>query len=259
MDIETPSQEIVVVGTFPPAPLVLVDNAFVQRLGQTEDIAKELIVRDETTQARAAALLNELTKAGTQVDNARAKLNEPFLDFQRKINATARVVQARIDNLKAILGGKLNAFRAEEERRAAEIELARQAEMRRLEAQQFREEQARRRAAEAEAARIRAAQPKIVEMEFDAPSALTATEERINAVLAAPVPVATLKPAGVRWSVSLRFEVMDVGKLPPEYVIWTPNMQKIRGLCAGWREGAAMPMVAGIRFYEDRQVVGTGR
>lgn len=258
MEIEAPSQEIVVVGNLPPAPLVLVDSNFVAHLGETEGIAKELIVRDET-QARAAALLNELTKAATQVDNARTKLNEPFLDFQRKINATARTVTARIDNLKAILSGKLTAFRQEEERKARELEQARQKEVRRLEFIRQREESEKRRAAEAEAARIRAAQPKVVEMEFDAPVAPpTQTELQIAAVQAAPV-ITAGRPSGVRWSVLLRAEVVDIGKLPAEYVIWTANMPKIRGLCAGWREGNPVPVVPGVKFVEDRQVVGTGR
>lgn len=260
MQIDPPEPtSIIVSGDMPATPMVLVDTPFVRELMDAEQLVAGLQITNSTHQALSGKLLNDLTKAGTKLEQARKAIKEPFLEYGRKIDATAATVQRQIDAVKQQLSGKMRVFQIEQDRLAREAEEKRQAELRRLEQQRQAEERERQRLADEEAARIRAAAPKVQELDLDLPApAPTAVEQQIAAVHAAPALVAP-KPAGARWNVSLKFEVQDVTKLPTEFVIPTANLPKIRGLTAGWREGQPIPVLPGVRFYEDRQFQGTGR
>ena len=96
-ELELPANREVVVSAreLPAGTLVLVDDSFVAHLNETEEITRTLIVRDDVTQTRAANLLNELTKAATQVEKTRKQLKQPFLDFGRKIDGAADTVVGR--------------------------------------------------------------------------------------------------------------------------------------------------------------------
>ena len=261
-ELELPANREVVVSAreLPAGTLVLVDDSFVAHLNETEEITRTLIVRDDVTQTRAANLLNELTKAATQVEKTRKQLKQPFLDFGRKIDGAADTVVGRISTLKGLLSGKLTKFQMEEEAKARELERERQAEIRRLEEKARRDLEAERKRLADEAEKIRASMPKVQEMDFEMPAAAapTAVEARIAQMQATPAVVAA-KPAGARWIVGLKFTVEDANKLPADYQIVTANLPKLRGLTAGWKEGQPIPSVPGCKFYEDRQFVGTGR
>jgi hypothetical protein len=258
--IELPDDaKIVVVGEVPSTPQVLVDDSFVRDLLSAKDLVAELTISTDTHQQLSAKLLNDLTKAGSKLEQARQQLKAPFIEYGRKIDAAAATVAQQIAQVKSDLGGKMRAYQHQQEELAREAERKRVAELKRLEDQRRAEEAERQRLADEEAARIRAAAPKIKAVEFDLPSEEpTPTEQKIAQVQAAPAIVAP-KPQGVRYDVTLKFEVHDVRDLPAEYVLPTPNMPKIRGLTAGWKEGQPLPVVPGVRFYEDRQFRGTGR
>jgi hypothetical protein len=251
--------EIVVVGDVPSSPQVLVNNAFVRELTSAEELVDGLEILSENNLQLSANLFNNLTKAASKLEDARTTLKAPFIDYGRKIDAAAAAVAQRIAAVKSALNVKMRDFREKQAAIAREAEQKRQEELRRLEQQRLAEERERQRLADEEAARIRAAQPKIAAVELDLPpDEPTPVEQKIAEVQAAPAIVAP-KPQGVRYDITLKFEVEDVSKLPDAYVTKSANLSKIRGLTAGYREGQPLPVVPGVRFFEDRQFRGTGR
>lgn len=262
MDLpETGPQDITVVGVLPPTPVALVESSFVQRLEEASASATALMIADANSQQIAAALLNDLTKAASGLENARKTVKEPFLNYCRKIDDAAKTVDFRITEIKRTVSAKMRLYQDRLDAEAREAERKRAAELARLEEQRRREEADRLKAEADEAARVAALKKPAIE-QLDLPDAPppppTAIEQKIAAVQAAPAVVAP-KPVGVRWTVTLKFEVRDVLQLPVEYQIPTANMVKIRGLTAGWREGQPKPVLAGVLFYEEKQFQGTGR
>ena len=81
------------------------------------------------------------------------------------------------------------------------------------------------------------------------------TEQRI-----AEISVPAAAPSGIAYRVTLMPFVEDLSKVPDKFLIKTPNMQGIRAKhCQTWKEGMAVPVVAGVRFEIQRTAVSTGK
>jgi hypothetical protein len=99
----------------------------------------------------------------------------------------------------------------------------------------------------------------VMDLEDDEPLAPTATEQRLAELEKAPAVVAS-KPAGVNFRVMLVATVTDIEKLAPEFVVKTANMGAIRArYCVGFKDGDALPEVAGVKFEVSRAPVSNGR
>ena len=80
-----------------------------------------------------------------------------------------------------------------------------------------------------------------------------------EAALQAPAPV-FVRPAGVTFRTTLKFEVTNLDALPKIYVTRTVNEVAIRSTCCtGWKEGMALPIVPGIRFYAQKDPITARR
>ena len=78
--------------------------------------------------------------------------------------------------------------------------------------------------------------------------------------LASTRAVVAPKPQGIHYRTTLKFDVIDVTRLPANLVIVTPNDAEIRRVfTTGWKEGDAIPTVPGIVFTVDKQPVVSGR
>jgi vacuolar-type H+-ATPase subunit I/STV1 len=262
---EEPVSSAIVVQSLAVQPLVLVDEGFIAHLESVEKQSAQLAVKDDATLQSAATILNEITKAVTQVNKQRLALKAPFKAKMDEIDTVAAQVTDRISKIRSVLDPRMLAYRAEQDRIAQEAEEKRLAEIARLQRIEREQAEAKRKADEAAAELIRKAAeankaPPPEEMSFESPpEEQTPVQKQIEQVKAAVVAPPASKPVGVRWIVTCKFEVFDELQLPPEYQIVSANEVKIRGLTMGWKEGQKMPYLPGVRFYEDRKVAGTGR
>ncbi len=245
----------------------LADQGFVAKLVEFEAKVAALTATPLTLEDSQ----NEITKAGKDLEAQREVLTRPALDWQRLINNTAKPVAARLDAAKRKLGESLTAFALRQQEIAAEAQRKRLAELYELEEKARKEREARadeeRIAAEKEAARQatltaaqKASEPE--ELDWDVPAApppQTATERQIEKVMLAPV-VVPQRPSGVRLIKKLVIVSTDIAKLPEMFVLRSVKEEAIRKTyCVGWKEGDAMPEVAGVVFRVEAQTASTGR
>lgn len=267
------AQTLTVPPILPADPIVVCNAAFLHTLATVEREVANIAVNDGPAAQAASTLLQRLTKAGSELEKARAELKAPFIAKGREIDEAAKAPAIRIETAKSLLKQKVTAWQLEEQRKAREAEAARQRELARLEA--LRVEEARvaaekaaalaRQAAE-NAARLREAAAPVIDVDFDdgpaepqEPPPKTATELAIEAVKFAPA-VAVVKPSGLAFKCSLRIASVDVNKLPDVFVIKTANQMAIRSTyVTGWRDGDPIPEVPGVTFEIDRMPVSTGR
>ncbi len=252
----TTPQPLHVAVVIPPTPYTLATPGFMSTLAAVEaEIAGITITDTESAQA-AANIQSRLTSAGTTLERQRKALKQPFADAGKAIDDAARGPQDRIEAAKTAVKAKLAAFDAAERKKAADAEAKRQDELRKLREQQEREAAEARKKAD-EAARI-AAESAVPSMDLgdDEP---TETEQKLAALEAAPAVVAP-KPAGVSMRVLLVATVVDIEKLPAQFVTKTANMTAIRAKhCAGWKDGDPLPVCEGVKFEVSRTPVSTGR
>lgn len=266
-------QTITLPAITPATPLILCSSGFLHTLATVERDVANIAVGDAQAAQLASTLLQRLTKAGTELEKARAELKAPFIAKGREIDDAAKAPALRIEAAKTVIKGKVTQWQLEEQRKARVAEEARQAELRRLEALRLAEERAAaekaaalaRQAAE-NAARLREAAAPTIDVDFDdgpaephEPPPKTETELAIEAVRFAPAAVA-VKPSGLAFKCSLRIASVDVHKLPDVFVVKTANQMAIRStFCTGWREGQPLPECAGVVFEIDRTPVSTGK
>jgi len=114
-------------------------------------------VSDAASQKQAADALRTVTALLKAVEDSRKQIKEPVLAAGRNIDETARTFASPLEVEKARLGELLAGFERVERRKVEEAERARQAEIRRIEAERLkaeREAQEAARKAQEEAARI---------------------------------------------------------------------------------------------------------
>ncbi len=258
----------------PQSPLILADGKFLATLTEVETQIASLAITDAPSAQLAASLQVRLTSAGKVLEDTRKQLKEPFIQAGRQIDAAAAAPANRIEAAKGKIKQALSAYSAEQARIAREAEEARQRELRRLEAIAREEERlakekadklARELAIKAEEAR-KAAEVCEESVPEEVPEPLpveppqkTETQRAIEAVRYAPV-VAAAKPVGVTMRVTLVPEITDIRLVPEVFVERTAKIAAIRATyCTSYKEGDPVPVVPGISFKIDRQMVSTGR
>jgi len=268
--------------------VALVDAGWAHALSVLENRVRDLVVIDVSTAQTASDLQRRATTAATQLEDARKKVKQPFLDACRAIDEAATPPRLRIEAAKKRLQNGLTQFADSERARVAAEESARQAEIRRLEevariererlaqiaakaAQDARVEAARVEAdrlrvlAENEAARAAGkAAPLDLGIEEEPepapeapPPAPSEAEIRLQEAIHAPVPVA-VAPIGVAMRVTLDIAKVDVDQLPAPYVQRVPLTGLLRSTyCTGWKDGDAIPVCPGVTFEVKRTPVST--
>src|SRR6478736_9012132 len=258
----------------PQSPLILADSKFLATLAEVEQQIASLAITDAPSAQLAASLQVRLTAAGSLLEKTRKELKEPFIQANRQIDAAANGPANRIEAAKTRIKANLSDYAAMQARIAREAEEARQKELRRLEAIAREEERlakekaaalAKELAIKAEEAR-KAAEVCEESVPEEAPEPLpveppqkTETQKAIEAVRYAPV-VAAPKPLGVTMRVTLVPEITDIRLVPDVFVERTAKIAAIRATyCTSYKEGDPVPVVPGIAFKIDRQMVSTGR
>ena len=253
--------------SLPVGAIVLANSDFLTQLADIEVQAGMLEVTDAAAEQEAFDMLNEVTKAGTSIEEKRAELTAPFLQMQRNIKAAADTAQVRIAAIKKTINGKAVAYREAEEEKARKLEADRQAEIQRQEKERQRildeQEKARKDALakaeeerKANAARVAASQPE--EMSFEEPPpALPPPPAPIVQTPAIRPPPARVGGSFVTY---LFFEVDNPKALPTNLQTISANFGAIRALyVTGWRVGMPLPQCAGVRFWTEKKAKGSGR
>ncbi len=252
-----------------PSPLRLAQPAFLSSLKECEKQIAALKITDATSAQLAATLNARLTTAGKMLEDTRARLKAPVLEQGRKIDEAAKAPAARIAKAKQTLQQALTTYDQEQQWKARQIEEARQAELRRLEAIRLNEERERQRKADELARAAAEAEKKskapVVELDDDddapppEPPPKTEIEKQIEAVKHAPAAVVE-RPSGVTWRVALKHTVVNVKALPTPFVILTANDAAIRAAFTnGWKDGEPLPECEGVKFEIVRTPIATGR
>lgn len=232
-------------------------------------------VIDAATQQVASDMLRRLTTAGTQLEEARKTIKEPYLAAGRAIDEAAIGPRTRIEAAKKRLQAGITAFAQAEADRVAAEERARQAEIRRLEAEAQKErdrlkaiaDKAAAEAAEAlrladaakvpDALGIEEEEPPAPPAEPPPPAAKTDAEVRLEQAVHAPAPVAA-KAVGWAMRVTLEIAHVDAEKLPAPFVQRVPLTGLIKSTyCTGWSDGQSIPECPGVVFEIKRTPVST--
>ena len=273
--MSNPITELTIVPEGLPPSLILASTAFLTTLAQVETQARELKITDPASAQLAASLQIRLTDAGSALEKQRKALKAPFIAINARIDEAAKAPAIRIETAKSGLKLALVRYDDEQRRLAEQARQAREAEERRLQAIRQKEieaEEERRleleRAAQAAAA-VAPAVSEEVNFDEDEPLDLdeapvpvpqkTETQIALEKIQHAPV-VAAPKPAGISFRVTLTPVVLDVNKLPDMFCTKTPNLRAIIAtFCAGYKEGATLPVLDGVRFDVTRTPVSTGK
>lgn len=252
-------------GEMPATPLILLPAKVLSEVERLAEVGKTFKITDAAQANVAAQYLREATGLSKDIEKAREEVKRPFLEFGRRIDAATKGEIAKLDASIKTLKATMTAWQAEQDRLA------------RIEAERLRKEQERlaREAAEAEKARLaaeaaqRAAAAAQADDEDDlsglaadmeaeqaAQKAKQAAAQAVEAARQLAKPAAPAAPAGVHYRTTLKHTVVDVSKLPAALTIVTANETEIRRLyCQGWKEGDAIPTVAGVSFTIDKQPI----
>lgn len=260
-----------VVTETPGSKVVLAPSALVEKINVLGQEAGAIVIDSGNAAEIAAKLLTEVATIAKQLETTRQQVKAPFLAICNAIDAAAKKPAGTLTLAGNAVRVKLSKWQEECDRRAREEEAKRQQELQRLERERLAIEKAQR---EAEAARqAAAAKPATVAndefADFDAIAAedsatrahaekekLAAASARLQETAAVVAP----KPAGVSFTKVLKCEVVDVRRLPEHLVIVTANEAAIRvAYCIGWKEGAAVPVVPGLRFSVETATRVAGR
>lgn len=264
--------------TLPPpvTPVVVLNDLTLTKLENLEKCLADPVTTqkqaDDASHNRrvATALVSEL-------DEGRKKMKEPYLEAGRTIDSTFKPYIERAEKAKETLRVKLSEFEVAKRRKQEEEERIARAEADRIrreaeeaaaaaaEAQRIVDEQ-RRRDEEAKAVASFNPSPAPAPVDDFDPDAADAEEERerqeaeaarlsreaqakAQAAMVAPVVVMPSKTAGVSVSVRLEPEVVDIHKVPNEFVTKTLKLADLKKAhCSGWKKGDPIPVVSGITF-----------
>lgn len=192
--------------------------------------ANRLVILTPEDLDAASDLFNAAKDERDAHERSRVAEKEPHLEAGRQVDAKWKPILATLDSAASIITGKIRAFRAEMERRAAE-------EQKRLREEQ--EKERLRLAKQAEKAEARGL--------HQTADALIREAETIQPAIVAPsVPrhVPGLQTAE-RWD----FVIEDEAKLPRNYLV--PDMQAIRKTVQAMKGRAEIP---GVRVFRDDQI-----
>lgn len=246
-----------IVANLPATPLLVVPGETVALVAKLTKAGNSVAIIDAATADAAGKLLVELTAIDKLIEARRVEVKAPFLDLGRKIDDAVKPHAQSINVATSKLRTALANWQRQEEKRVADEERARQAELARLE-QERKDAEQKAAAAQTQAA----AGDDLAEFDIVAADIQQARVEEAQANLASARQIVTAaKPAGVTYRTTLKAELSDMNKLPPKYVLFSPNMELVRANhCVGWKEGDPIPVVGGIKFtVEKTTVVSTRR
>jgi hypothetical protein len=266
--------DLEVVQNMPPMPLLVVGGDTLARIDTLAASAKTLTIATAADADRCASIMRQAADLASAIELTRVALKAPVLELGRKIDAAAAGPLEKLRAVRAAVDGQLRQWAAAEQRRLAEETRRRQEEADRIAAERVRVEKERVRLAEEEAARQRLAaespeapeapeEPELFEDFSDIAVSSNANQAaelaHQEAALQAPAPV-FVRPAGVTFRTTLKFEVTNLDALPKIYVTRTVNEVAIRSTCCtGWKEGMALPIVPGLRFYAQKDPITARR
>lgn len=228
-------------------------------------LAQSMSVTTAEQYSAGAAELQGIKAKFREIDEARKQLVKPINEAHKRVQEFFSGPLDFLSKAEAIIKGKLVVYqneqdrlRREEQRRAEE---AARKERERLESQAREAERkarekadADRRAAEAAAAAGRAEEAarlaaRAAATETKAAEKAEALEQRAASVVAPVVHRETPKVAGLKTREVFKFEIVDAGLLPREYLV--PDEQRIRKVVNALKMDAKIP---GVRVYPDKQL-----
>jgi hypothetical protein len=233
-----PTVNLEVVADLPTAPLVVVEATLGEEAAKLRALAEDVTVSDSVGANQAAEIIKTSTALLGAIEKARTAVKAPFLDICRKIDDAPKVIVTALSQAKASVQAKLTTYVHEMER---------QARLKREEEERERRAEEERKRKEAEKA---AAEGDLIDIDVG-------TAPRAPLVIArAPAP-----PAGITMRRTLEYEVVEIGKVPEQFL----KSREVHGAriwdayCRSWTDGAALPVVPGLRFSVKSTPVSTGR
>jgi hypothetical protein len=259
-------------------PCVLLEQTFMARLTEIENLAAKIRITDDASAKEVAEVQQWLTTTGNALEKARESHIRPFLDAQKAINTAAKGPASRILLAKIVVNTQLIAWDTLQKKLAAEKEAKRLADLAAEEATRKAEIARLQKIADAEKAAAEkraqelldaqkaaeAAKPPEPACDIDlddepveeiAPPApvKTETEKALENLKHAPAvisePITAPKIQGMTFRESLKLVSCDVQQLPEAFVILEPDMVKIRAIyCTPWQKGQPIPQLPGATF-----------
>ena len=201
-------------------------------------------VDDADSQSQAVNMAREIQAHLMEVEEARKTLTAPLLEAQRKLMELSRAHCEPLQIEKLRISGLVSLFQVSEQKRIAELERIKQAEVERLEAER------RQAKLDAEKAAQVAAVSDDIATEIQAHNAQQAFEDADKASYTAMLtPIAPkVKAAGSSTRTKLCFEVLDadtVYKARPDLCALEVKKSAVLSTCT------IKSVVPGLRFYEE--------
>lgn len=193
-------------------------------------------VTDDDEAGRAATLAKLLADIAKAADEQRVKLKAPYLDAGKKIDAAFKPLTEACDKVKRQVVALIDAYRREQEAKAAEARRAAEAEAR------AREEAAR--AAEAEGRAVEAAR---------AAAEAEAARERAEMV-AAPAAIRSQYGQVASTRKEWRFTIADRRKLPKAVLDHPKVIEAVEAVVASMVRGGARE-IPGVQIFETSKTV----
>lgn len=220
-----------------------------------------IVVKDAATMAEATELGMSLKGAINKLEAMRKEAVQPLNDKVKEINSKIKFFTEPLQKAKDQLNDKMIAFQRAEMRRAEEARMEEQRkqeeEMARIEAERAEAE------AKAEAARRKLEQESLTKKQQEAAKkklekaedklvslAEEQQEQAVTAAMVEPTKKTTRTASGAKVTFAERwdFEIVDVGKIPRDYLV--PDERRIRNaISQGIREipGVNIHQVLGLR------------
>ena len=233
-------------------------------------------IADEKTAGEVASFLRDLATVAKRADEERLALTKPHRDHATKINNAYRDPARMLDEAIAEVKAKLLAWRQEQDRirREEQARLDAIAAEQRAADERAREETAAEARAEAErwaaeqAERERVAEENPSDEATAAAEAAKAAQEAFERLHRArelePLPVRDIaivappeKQEGVATRKDWMFTVVDVGALPPEFVM--PDEKEIRRYMLARVKAGEVPEVDGVEFEQVESLTARAR
>lgn len=222
-----------VVKTDLPGEVVVIRGDVMAKVEQLRAKAGAMLVKDDESNTQAAMLLQEVTVLASDIEKARKKIKEPFLNAGREIDAAAKKATNPMDSAKGLLKGQMSDYAKQQ----AEAERKRQ-----------QEEAASCCTGDAGGGATSEGgdDDVFVDLDFDEPEA--------------EPPAKVAKPALAGVSIRKRIYpiVEDFAKIPDALKVLNEQLVK-QQYCQGWKDGDPLPEVDGLRFEVDIQPVASGK
>ena len=201
-------------------------------------MAKNYAIENQPMMACAAEDLRGIKTKFKELEAQRTGLVNPLNKVVKDINALFKPALESLETAERVLKGAMSNYIALEERKAMEARRKAEDEARAIRQQA----EAEARAIAEQAAKASGAERAALEAEAQA------KQEEALVVAAAPV-AAPVKTEGVSYRDDWDFEIVDVAKIPREYLI--PDEKKIRAYVKAMKESSG---IDGVRVFSKKVV-----